>query len=178
MGGSIEARRVAGGRRLAGAAGAMLGAAFVVAYELDRGALDAGALIVGLVCGAIALKTSLFSEDDTSLDDIRTAAQVGAVPPVEGEAPRNLAVAAVGPAAACLGIVSFLAEVWPAAVDEAIVAAVVSALGRAAEWAVLRRAERDREGIAVELRAEDADDEAQVQVVLYRPNPVMTAFGR
>ncbi len=178
VGGSIEARRVAGARRLAGAVGVALGAAIVVAYQLDRGALDAGALIVGLVCGVIALKLSLFSDDDTSPDDVRIAAQVQAVPPVEGEEPWNLALAAAGSAAACLGVVGFLAEVWPAAVDEAIVATVVSALGRGMEWAVLRRAERDREGIAVELRAEDADDEVRVQVVLYRPNPVMAAFGR
>ncbi len=173
--GVITAKRVAGQVALGRALGMVSGGALIVGLAVIDGP-DTVALAVGIGVGLFLVLLERLLPANATLWGVRQASEVSepidVTPASWWEGPL-----AWGTNAALAGSVASAAHTLfgDGAAQAAVLALVVGA-ANLASWLAIRRLERTRECLAVELAAEDPDDDASV--VLYRRVGAMAAFGR
>ncbi|MFA9269229.1 MAG: hypothetical protein ACEQSX_00505 [Baekduiaceae bacterium] len=167
--------RVAGQAALGRAVGLLSGAAFIAAVAAIEGP-DTLALTVGVTLGLVMVLLERCSSTSATASGVRRADEVTAPVEVARERWWDGPLAFGTGAAFVVGLASAVSTLLGDGAAQAGILGLVLGLSGLMEWSTIRRMERAREGVAVELASADPDEDPPV--VLYRRPDIMAAFGR
>lgn len=173
--GTPAGHKVAGQAALGRAAGLLSGAALIAALAVIEGP-DTLAVTAGATLGLVMVLLERCSPTNATSSGVRRAAEVTAPVDVAHERWWEGPLAFGTGVAFVVGLASSLRTLFGDGATQVGILGLVLGLSSLMEWSTIRRVERAREGVAVELASTDPDEDPDV--VLYRRPDIMAAFGR
>ncbi len=173
--GTVTGQRVAGQVALGRALGMLSGGALIVGLAVIDGP-DTVALAVGLGVGLLIVLLERLRPANPTLGGVRRASEVSAPVDVAAERWRDGPLAWGTNVALAIIIAAAARTLFGDGAAQVAVLALVVGAANLASWFAIRRLERTRECLAVELAGDEPDGDGRV--VLCRRAGAMAAFGR